>query len=260
MDISVQNPNINNCLLESFYNTDLRYTQNDAMRIEYSKNIYQRIKQHWNKTDECTYGIDLYSKEHTTRIYYYPVCTKNKYSQYEDLIDDNEVALIYSLEHELLKENNELYYRFISGNEEGVSVDSDTEAYHIMNSTPNIVIVNLHNHPKGTNISMDDIMFFIKHQTLKLMIVLPNDGGLYYIIKNDEYNRYNNICAFADIVESIAPICMKDGAIDMEKLTTQNMIDIAKEYIKNSIKYGVDYAYVKESNFKKEDYKDDYTD
>ena len=66
-----------------------------------SKDMRQRIKQHWNTDPNSrwehilwTIGIDAYSEKYTTAIYYFPVCTKDDYEAYIDVLDEMEMNVI----------------------------------------------------------------------------------------------------------------------------------------------------------------------
>lgn len=82
----------------------------NAFYAGYSKDIRARIIQHWqNHRNEdygwpTTNGIDAYPQKCTTAILYFPVCKKEDYHQYEDILDDMEMNIIA-----YLKENYEVY-------------------------------------------------------------------------------------------------------------------------------------------------------
>lgn len=159
--------------------------------------------------------------------------------------NNNEVAITYSLDHERLKEQNEPYMTIVKGDETSTNVLGDTRTFHLLMATQNVVIVNLHNHPSGSDFSVDDITFFIKTESVKLMVLLPNDGGLFYLLKKDNYSKYNNLLAFAESVSEIKPEAFTDGKMDFSKLSYDEAVQVAKNYVIKSSALGVDYRFVR---------------
>lgn len=162
-------------------------------------------------------------------------------SKYEN--DNNEVVITYSLEEQKLRNEDKTYMTIVKGDKSETNIEGDTDTYHLLNTTRNAVLVNLHNHPSGSDFSMNDIMFFILYSSVKLMVLIPNDGGIFYLSKNEDYNRQKNIHAFGEIVSKIKPEAYNNGVIDFGKLSFKEMADIAESYTKVSHTLGVDYKF-----------------
>lgn len=167
--------------------------------------------------------------------------------------DSNEVAITYLLGYNGPQDDYRKYRPMVKGDEHGVNIESDPDSYHLVNTTGSIVLVNLHNHPSGSDISIEDLMYFIKKQSIRMMVILPNDGGLYYIIKDPEkYNRKDAMIKFADVVSTISPKAYKDGKICLLEMTYEDLTKIAESFIREASALGMDYEYVPSDDYMEE--------
>lgn len=167
--------------------------------------------------------------------------------------NSNEVAITYLMGYNGPQDDYQKYRPMVKGDEHGVNIESDPDSYHLVNTTGSIVLVNLHNHPSGSDISIEDLMYFIKKQSIRMMVILPNDGGLYYIIKDPEkYNRKEAMIKFADVVSTISPKAYKDGKICLLEMTYEDLTKIAENFIREASALGIDYEYVPSDDYMEE--------
>lgn len=50
------------------------------------------------------------------------------------------------------------------------------------------VVVCMHNHPNLSKLSLDDIKFFLRNESVKLLAVVTNLGSISYIVKPDNFD------------------------------------------------------------------------
>lgn len=65
----------------------------------------------------------------------------------------------------------------------------NTVAYHLITVSLECVVIVLHNHPSLSKFSLEDIKFFLRNGTVKMMVVVTNLGSISYLVKKDSYNR-----------------------------------------------------------------------
>ena len=159
----------------------------------------------------------------------------------KDENNHNEVTLTYSLEHLQLK--NGLPYSIVMGDEHSTDLMADPDTYHIINTSKNNVIVNMHNHPSGYPFSIYDIPFFLQYDSIKLMVLLDNQGKISYMNKNDEYSRRDSILFFQKCIKETIPFAIKDKGIDMSNVSSKQMLSISKQFCKNASTLGIDYKF-----------------
>lgn len=111
--------------------------------------------------------------------------------------DSNEVSITIELEEDGVSEK----YGLCLGTEHTVDILSDTRSYHIIHSCDSCAVVVLHNHPSTQTLSLWDISFFLKYATIKIMIVVTNQGTIHYIQKKDDYSYENAKRLLLDIID-----------------------------------------------------------
>lgn len=98
----------------------------------------------------------------------------------------NEVAIVYKLgENEFDFSRVGIAY----GKEHDVDPLSSTNAYHLVKTSKECVIVCLHNHPSDSIISLMDIMFLILYENIKMVVVVTNSGNINYMVKGKKYSK-----------------------------------------------------------------------
>ena len=99
--------------------------------------------------------------------------------------DSNEVALTYSLEYEDLISKGQEYIGIVLGDEHSVDPCMNTVSNHLIKSSLDCVVIVLHNHPSLSKFSLEDIQFFLRNATVKMMIVVTNLGSVSYLVKKE---------------------------------------------------------------------------
>ena len=158
----------------------------------------------------------------------------------------NEIAVTYNLDNnddisngmaEVLEKTG---ICFGSNNE--TELFSDSKTMSIINRAKNIAIVNLHNHPSCNTFSIQDISVFLKETAIKLMLVLGNNGELYYLSKNiDKYNFLQAREYLINVTKVVVP------TIENKKqtfLTYKEMKDIEDLFLKNCGQFGIEYRHI----------------
>lgn len=113
--------------------------------------------------------------------------------------NSNEVAVTCSLDNENIEDVIGISF----GDEHGVDVCSDTVSYHLIVSSTNCAVVVLHNHPSTQTLSMEDLMFFLSYPTVRLMIVVTNQGNIHYVCKDDDFSYENARNLFNETCEEL---------------------------------------------------------
>lgn len=72
----------------------------------------------------------------------------------------------------------------------------NTVAYHLITVSLECVVIVLHNHPSLSKFSLEDVKFFLRNETVKMMVVVTNLGSISYLVKKDSYNRKSAIEIF----------------------------------------------------------------
>jgi hypothetical protein len=103
--------------------------------------------------------------------------------------DSNEVALTYSLDSQNLMEEGNEYMGIALGDEHGVDPCMNTVSNHLIMASYGCVVIILHNHPSLSKFSLDDVKFFLRNNTVKMMVVVTNLGSISYLVKKDNYEH-----------------------------------------------------------------------
>lgn len=112
--------------------------------------------------------------------------------------DSNEVALTYSMEHESLIAAGREYIGISLGDEHSVDPCMNTVANHLITASLECVVIILHNNPSLSKFSLEDVQFFLRNVTVRLMVVITNLGSVSYLVKKENINQrkaveiYNN--------------------------------------------------------------------
>lgn len=97
--------------------------------------------------------------------------------------DCNEVAITCDIEGEEPLNTYGISY----GNEYSVDVLADTVSNYLIASKRGLAVVLLHNHPSSKTFSLDDIDFFIRYYTIKILVVISNQGKVHFMQRKEEY-------------------------------------------------------------------------
>lgn len=116
--------------------------------------------------------------------------------------DSNEVALTYSLDYRNLIAKGKEFMGIALGDEHSVDPCMNTVAYHLITASLECVIIILHNHPSLSKFSLEDVKFFLKNGTVKMMVVVTNLGNISYLVKKESYNLKKAIDLFNHAVSA----------------------------------------------------------
>lgn len=102
----------------------------------------------------------------------------------KDENDSDEVAITYKMNDD---ECNEPDYGIAFGDGHSVEIESDAYSYHLLQSTEEVIIVILHNHPSPQTLSYDDLSTFVLYRNIKMILAVTNQGTIHYIMKHEGY-------------------------------------------------------------------------
>ena len=141
--------------------------------------------------------------------------------------DDNEVSITYCLEDRSIG--------ICFGDEHGVNPLSDTRSAHLLMSGKPLTVVSLHNHPSTQSFSLEDIQFFIGFQSIRLMVLVSNQGVVHYLSKSDGY-----------VPEKAYGLLHEHYKMIDKGMDVKNIIDITDKYLKKCSRVGIEYRKGKE--------------
>ena len=73
--------------------------------------------------------------------------------------------------------------------------------YHLLRTSEPQSLELLHNHPGLSYFSMPDIWFFLQYDSIKTMTIVTNKGNVWYMNKNDGYDRSGAYALMRKIVK-----------------------------------------------------------
>ncbi len=148
-----------------------------------------------------------------------------KISKYEN--ESNEIALTCNLN----ADNPLDEVAVVFGKEHEVDVAGDTLSNHYLLSCQALTVVTLHNHPTPQVMSLQDIKFFIHYESIQIMVVVTNQGNVYYIRKTNTYNHQEA----AKLLNSLMPRFSETPTID-------DYYKATKKFLKSCYKAGIHYG------------------
>lgn len=102
--------------------------------------------------------------------------------------NSDEVSIVYSLECEKLIQRGEAYIGVSLGDEDTVNPVEDVNAYHIVHTAMDCVVLCFHNHPNLSKHSLEDIKFLLRNESVKMIVVITNLGAISYLVKSENYD------------------------------------------------------------------------
>lgn len=147
----------------------------------------------------------------------------------------NEVAITFKL---FQNPEDVLEYGIALGSEHHVNPESDSLSSNIINMAEsdgftiesNCVVVLTHNHPSLSDISLDDVGYFLTKSKLRMLIAVTNLGKIFYVMKTNSYNRQE---AFGLLGKAIVQ--------NRSATTLQEKQDAARLFLNNASKVGIEY-------------------
>lgn len=158
--------------------------------------------------------------------------------------EHNEVAVTYDLDNGLSMKDG--FQQIIEkagvcyGGLDETNLFSDTQTMSTIYRAKNIAVVNVHNHPGCSSFSVEDISTFLMESAIKLMVVVGNNGELYYLSKNlPKYNFKEAVRYIAGVSKIIHP-----DAVPGYKWKEAELRQCADIFLKNSNLFGIEYKHV----------------
>lgn len=156
--------------------------------------------------------------------------------------DCNEVVFAYSLDGIELRDKDGEYLAVAFGDEHSVSPESDTDIFHLLRTAKDCVLVLIHNHPNLSKISLQDISYLLKYETINTI----HDANT--IIERTEMRDYTYIAGDFDHDKSAVDCLywMNDNGF----LSFKDAHDIQQSYdsslpcsIKKSLRHRLENSY-----------------
>lgn len=89
------------------------------------------------------------------------------------------------------------------GDEHGVDVCADVTSYHMLMSAMNCAIVVVHNHPSTQTLSIEDLRFFLHFASVRILVVVTNQGTIHYITKDKGYEYQDAKTLLKECIEGL---------------------------------------------------------
>ena len=174
-----------------------------------------------------------------------------------DKNNSNEVMLTYDFDNKLNIKNGFEYILEKTGICYGTinqtDLFSDTLTQSIIMRAKNVAVLSIHNHPGSSPFSTLDISSFLKETAIKLMIIVGNNGELYYLNKNKNYNHSSARKYLTDAAKIIVPNITPTYICNYSQLK-----DISELFLKNCKNFGIDYSHVLGTNRELEKINNEY--
>ncbi|WP_308525882.1 minor capsid protein [uncultured Veillonella sp.] len=112
----------------------------------------------------------------------------------------------------------------IMGDESSVKAGASPEATGLFFSSKERELMYLHNHPKGSSFSLNDIVTFLSDDRIRLLSVVTNQGAVYVLHKREGYNykkayslireimlKYKQSSEYSYVIKAFLRQCKKVG-------------------------------------------------
>ena len=129
------------------------------------------------------------------------------------------------------------------GNENSVNILNDKNSRLLFEKSSNLAVICMHNHPNNSSFSLNDLVFFLNHDQIRLFIVVGNNGEIRsisrddLILKTEARNRLINM-----IYKKIPDIKEQGIAVIDTTYAKRNLPIIIKKWLKIAEEeYGLSY-------------------
>lgn len=154
----------------------------------------------------------------------------------------NEVAITYRLDGEgFLNEQDRMGVVF--GEEGQVNIFSDEKTRKLFETSKELVILSMHNHPNGTSFSFNDLAFFYSHDEIKIFVVVTNTGKVNSISRTDLYTKGASFTRLVEMLKENVPR-FKELSFEAVKISVENKKKayvVMKEWFKHLKEFGIRY-------------------
>ena len=156
--------------------------------------------------------------------------------------DCKEVALTYRLDGESF-ENESDRKAFAIGDENHVDIFSHKESRELFESSKELMIISMHNHPNNAPPSFNDILFFYTHDSIRLFIVVTNKGEVSSLLRNDLYLKREAFSYFVKLLEKSVPQFreLKFRAINLSYENKKMAANVLKKWLGEVAQFGLEY-------------------
>lgn len=88
----------------------------------------------------------------------------------------------------------------VFGDQHSVNIEGDSDMYHLLRTSPLRSLVISHNHPGLSYFSYDDLGIFVQYPSIKLMMVVTNQGKCWYLRKKKSFDDTDATLEYVSIV------------------------------------------------------------
>lgn len=113
--------------------------------------------------------------------------------------NSNEVAITCTLDADNPLEGIGISF----GNEHEVDICADTASNHLILSAKRCAVVVLHNHPSTQTLSIEDVRFFLHFESIKIMVVVTNQGTVHYLCKDKGYDYFASVELYKECIAGL---------------------------------------------------------
>ena len=156
--------------------------------------------------------------------------------------NSNEAVLTYRLDGDSFSNATERI-AVAYGNEERVDVFSDEKTKRLFETSKELMIISIHNHPNDTFYSFNDLLFFYKHDEIRLFNVVTNTGNISSLSRNDLYLKNEAFTYLIDLLKNNVPN-FTESAFNAIKISREHRMiayAVMKKWLNNIESFGLNY-------------------
>ena len=155
--------------------------------------------------------------------------------------DSREAAFVYNMKASKKDLNLDKYnkqcmaYAFVKGSESEVDISGDRKANKLINSTKEVVLVSMHNHPNNTTFSLNDCAFFLRNRNIKIFIDIHQNGIVEYMARTSKFNEQDAIRSFVGLVRDGVNQFIIENKDELDKrIDNKDVLKNPISFIKNN--------------------------
>ena len=154
----------------------------------------------------------------------------------------NEVALTYRLDGDIFLNASERI-SVVYGAENQVDIFSDEKTKKLFETAKELVIVSMHNHPNDTSYSFSDLLFFYRHDEIRLFIVVTNTGKVSSLSRDDLYLKKESFEYLMQLLAKNVPQFkeLKFDALEESNENKKIAYRVMKKWLNEVEQFGLNY-------------------
>ena len=154
----------------------------------------------------------------------------------------NEVALTYRLDGDIFLNASERI-SVVYGAENQVDIFSDEKTKKLFETAKELVIVSMHNYPNDTSYSFSDLLFFYRHDEIRLFIVVTNTGKVSSLSRDDLYLKKESFEYLMQLLAKNVPQFkeLKFDAIEESNENKKIAYRVMKKWLNEVEQFGLNY-------------------